>query len=621
MKKLWKKSAAAFAAAGLLAAQCALFPANAEQNSVPDFSYMGAVGNYTAAQTQTLAQEIYDGLANHESVITLSVKWNSMFDWQSISDIYRAVLAGWDVGVLTSRVSGGFDVSRRNYIQIVPAYLVEDSEYDAVYADMTEKINSITANVSPDWSDAEKALYLHEYMAVAYNYDYSSDDSELKYTPYGLLSTGQGVCEAYARLYNILMHRVGVESSMVECTSMGHAWNLVCLDDCWYHVDVTWDDSYQLHGGLVRHVNFLKTSDEMLETNHSYTSQTEWKLSSGQIVLDLPTSDFYTDAFWNQCNSAIQQYQGEWFAVHCDPANQNTTAWFDLCDFHPESGTADITHLNSLDAKWARWYVFDQEGYYWPGTYITPAVVNGILYYTTPDAVFAWQNGQVIWLFNLDEEQKQLGYLYGMYADGMTLHYYVSVSPNNEDTPTEYTIDLSGYQDYVELVAGTVQTEPETTTTTTTTTTSTTTQTTTTTTTSTTPQTTTTTTTSTTPQTTTTTTTSTTPQTTTTTTTSTTPQTTTTTTTSTTPQTTTTTTTSTTPAPAETATEPAAVSGDLDGDYQISVQDVIIVQKYLLGSAALTQEEYLQADVTKDEIVNIYDLLAMKRILLHELQA
>jgi len=623
MWKFMKKYAVA-AAAGILLTQASLLPARAEETF--DFSYLGAVGDFTAEQTQNIAKQIYDGLSAHQTSITVGDSKNNYIQsstsaMEAVMTIYRGVISGWDVGILASRRTISYQVPKKGSMKLVPAYL-ETSNYNSVYQDLMNQIDEIVSGVDESWSDAEKALYLHEYMAVHFDYDHDeySDSTlmELQHTAYGMLKNGKAVCEGYAWLYDILLHRVGVDAMLLESVEIGHGWNLVKIDDKWYHVDVTWDDSYDTHPGMVKHDYFLKDNDTML---NSYHTSTDWVLTSGQSVYDLNVSDDYNDGFWNNCNSLIQQYQGKWFAIH---GEKSTTAWFDLCDFNAKTHTYELIHLNSLDAKWARWYVFENESYYYTDTYITPAVVNGILYYTTPSAIFSLQDGQVTWLLDLTSEQKQQGYIYGMYAEENLLHYYVATAPN--ETSQEYVVEVSASEEETETTTEETTTTTTTTETTATTTTSTTPETTTTTTTSTTPETTTTTTTSTTPETTTTTTTSTTPETTTTTTTSTTPETTTTTTTSTTPETTTTTTTSTTPETTTSTTEPETIPeetelpvliGDIDGDNEISVKDIITVQKYLLGKEPLSEEEYLLADLTDDQIVNIFDFIAMKRLVLN----
>ncbi|MDE6730122.1 MAG: hypothetical protein K2J71_05030 [Oscillospiraceae bacterium] len=568
-------------------------PANdTESIDLPDFSYLGATETLSAKETQQIATDIYQGIASHEDgiIIDIGTKNYSLDKIQEVLKIYRTVISTWDIGILTSRLTVTYQVSNTGLIRIKPNYLEDENHYTETYQNLMRKIDEIISGVDATWSDAEKALYLHDYLAVNYDYEYTDYtdpvNTELKHTAYGMLEKNAAVCEGYAWLYNILLQRVGVTSAMVESQALSHAWNLLYIDHAWYHVDVTWDDVYYQHAGLVYHKNFLKSNEALTENSHD---SDDWVLTTGQSVFALPVSDFYHNGFWNHCNSAISRYQNQWFVIHCDADQNETTAWFDLCNFDAETGNAEITHINSLDAKWARWYVFDKENYYYAGTYITPVVVNDILYYTTPTDVFAWKDGGVQWLFGLDEKQKQEGYIYGMYAKGNQLYYQVSISATDE--PELYSYEL--WEKEPEEISCIASTSITTTTSTTASTSTTITTTSTTTNTSTTA-----------------TTTSTTASTTTT---STTASTSTTTTTSTTTSTTTTSTACTTTTAESIST---ILYGDIDNDGTLSVQDLILLRKYLLCQTSFTKEQFLHADVLQDQIVNIYDFVILKKMLL-----
>ena len=65
-------------------------------------------------------------------------------------------------------------------------------------------------------------------------------------------------------------------------------------------------------------------------------------------------------------------------------------------------------------------------------------------------------------------------------------------------------------------------------------------------------------------------------------------------------------------------TDPPATpgNGDIDADGKLTVSDVIVMQKYLLGIHALTETEAAAADVTGDGDIDIFDLGMMKNMLL-----
>lgn len=61
----------------------------------------------------------------------------------------------------------------------------------------------------------------------------------------------------------------------------GHAWNQVCIDGDWYHVDATWDDK----GDNGISYEFFNVPDAVIGTNHS------WK-----------------DGYWPECTSMKANY-------------------------------------------------------------------------------------------------------------------------------------------------------------------------------------------------------------------------------------------------------------------------------------------------------------------------
>ena len=71
-------------------------------------------------------------------------------------------------------------------------------------------------------------------------------------------------------------------------------------------------------------------------------------------------------------------------------------------------------------------------------------------------------------------------------------------------------------------------------------------------------------------------------------------------------------TTDTTPAETTTTTEPTFWLGDVNLDGIINVQDVVLLQKYLIRIETLTAEQAKPADVNEDGVVNVIDLLRLK---------
>ena len=59
------------------------------------------------------------------------------------------------------------------------------------------------------------------------------------------------------------------------------------------------------------------------------------------------------------------------------------------------------------------------------------------------------------------------------------------------------------------------------------------------------------------------------------------------------------------------------VPGDLTGDEKVSVADLIRLQKYLLGQECLPIQLWKNADLNRDQVVNIYDWNLLKKMILN----
>ena len=129
-------------------------------------------------------------------------------------------------------------------------YNTQIEEFIADYADCTGSGYLYT--------DA-KAIY--DKLALSMNYAYDANGvpsmTTAAHTIIGGIAEGYGVCESYARIYEMLCNYYGIENIFVSGTSRneGHTWNVIRLDDGkYYYADCTWDD----HGAFVSDMYFAK---------------------------------------------------------------------------------------------------------------------------------------------------------------------------------------------------------------------------------------------------------------------------------------------------------------------------------------------------------------------------
>lgn len=84
-----------------------------------------------------------------------------------------------------------------------------------------------------------------------------------------LLRGGLGTCQAYESAHAKLLSAASIENAETRDTYDGHTWNAVKLDDEWYQVDCTWDDTSDNFCGDLdqRHLYFCLT-DELMVIAH-----------------------------------------------------------------------------------------------------------------------------------------------------------------------------------------------------------------------------------------------------------------------------------------------------------------------------------------------------------------
>ena len=443
--------------------------------SMPDFSYIGAVGSLSAEQTKKAAEASYEALCDRADQVDFSARGVSMNrrNENDLINIYRHVAACYDVGILAKKGTINY-IPSRSIIKL--SYLYEGDEYNEQYAAYSRRLDDILSGVDGSWSDEEKALYLHDYLSVKFDYDYPAyygavtrPDRE-QYSAYGMLKNGMAVCEGYSELYAKLMNRLGIHTELVTSDSLSHAWNIVNIDGGRYFVDVAWDDSYCGYSGIVKHSNFMKTVSEIASENHDTS---DWQDVFGRNLYSLDVPDTFSDAFWNDSRAAVKPYDGGWIVIKGKPGS--VTAELVKYDgaAHKEASVKTLVTIGSPDSVW---YVWGNPRAYWTESFTVSEVVNGVIYYTTPTAVYALYNGKKEKAYELTEAEKNTGYIYGMYSDGNTMYYGLATEYDHVDNKGNAAIKYSGVA--VSVLEANINAVPTVTTTASTTTTTTTTKTT-----------------------------------------------------------------------------------------------------------------------------------------------
>lgn len=197
------------------------------------------------------------------------------------------------------------------------------ADHEALNAAAEELLRGVKGNDA--LSDVDKALLLHDRLAVWVEYDYEHSVTytvpERSGTAYGALASHLATCQGYVLAYRYLLDQVGVESALCDSESLNHIWNIVTVNGNGYHVDVTWDDPVRTNRekevisadttGRLRHTNFLLSTDT-LQNNPNSQPHTATDFDTR------PQSTDYENAWWIGVETAIQYASGAFWYIEPD---------------------------------------------------------------------------------------------------------------------------------------------------------------------------------------------------------------------------------------------------------------------------------------------------------------
>lgn len=187
-----------------------------------------------------------------------------------------------------------------NFVPVYNSFQNIDTEFDSLgkvtinivhnYTDkqiseIEEKINNVYKDIIDDNMTNEKIIKsIHDYIINNTKYDIDRSDNKVtKYhsdIAYGALIENYAICGGYADSMKLFLDKLDIPNYKIS--SENHIWNLVKLDDKWYHLDLTWDDPVTSTGEDVLEYDYFLITTEDLE-----------KLETDQHIFD---KTIYTEA-------------------------------------------------------------------------------------------------------------------------------------------------------------------------------------------------------------------------------------------------------------------------------------------------------------------------------------
>ncbi len=298
-----------------------------------------------------------------------------------------------------------FYVNPDNRSQIYSNQATAKAAYDTALKKYNNDIDRIISGITPEMTDLEKALYVHDYIVTHFKYDSRGCSNveainKLAYRDaYSFFKTGEGVCQAYTQAFNGIMHRLGIECTSALDDKDNHTWNIITLNGNNYHIDATQDDPLGYSAGSAKHTYFLlsdntiKTIDDELNFDPNnpekdVNSHEEWYTAMYKKVT-CDDNKYESGYAWNEADSSFEYVDGYWYYINF--GDNFTSSICRTKDF--------INSVAVSDSFNTRIPVPDKPGYYY-ANFGSVSSVGNTLYYSAPDQIYFYNaengtNGQI----------------------------------------------------------------------------------------------------------------------------------------------------------------------------------------------------------------------------------
>lgn len=296
----------------------------------------GSISNsYCGGATSKQVNTIYKGMKSFKT--TINVKSTKLY----VNNLYNALQQAFlkdpylQDSIYSYSYSGSGNRRTGQIYTISIKYNASKKTLQKRYNSLKNAVNSATNSIGTGLSKTEVLVATHDYLIkrctydLPYSYKLEANKNKKSFVPdynahsaYGVLCRKSGVCSGYAYAYRLILAAYGIDSKVVESQAMNHAWNLVKLNNQWYHVDVTWDDpdastswTGNGSGDLIYYTYFLLNDTEMLKAQHY--SWTYTVRSSSTVYSNMPRYSSKYQIFSN----------GNWYVQRHNSSKTQFSYW------------------------------------------------------------------------------------------------------------------------------------------------------------------------------------------------------------------------------------------------------------------------------------------------------
>ena len=334
-----------------------------------------------------------------------------------------------------------------------PTYLYDEETSATMFQEMDAQADILLQAAVDCVSDTEKVMAIHDALILhtAYAMPIPTEQDDHAFNIYGALVLKRAVCQGYslAILY-LLRDKLGIPCGIVSSENAYHAWNVVQVNDKWYHMDATSDDP--LIGsalcdfpGFVSHQHFLRGNSTLPDV---YVNEASLEDAQPVITEFGEAGEDNPDAFWlttevKNANRNFLCFGGHAYYLVYSEADKGLKLL--RSSFADNSTTTMTTLPNEYGLIWGSTskYLFAASGIARKGSWILFNTMTAFKALIIPPELQT-RNGEPVELKAITAQefdtQTAQGYLYGFWKENEVL--YAHCAPNRTTVGTVFSPDI-----------------------------------------------------------------------------------------------------------------------------------------------------------------------------------
>lgn len=183
---------------------------------------------------------------------------------------------------------------------------INHNKYDIATKQLKKKINNFILSLNLNQHEVELQKQIVSFILSNYEYDKREPNvppDALSRTIQGVYFGNELVCSGYSKLAMYVLNNIGIETRYVVGTTtsgLSHAWNIVKLQNEYYHMDLTFSDS-SIQGKNETYYQYINEKDIYMRNTHVW-DESKYPKCVGNTYLNhtiytlkkIDTSNVYT---------------------------------------------------------------------------------------------------------------------------------------------------------------------------------------------------------------------------------------------------------------------------------------------------------------------------------------